>query len=114
MVSTATDIYTYLHLLSLTYALPTYAADHQQRRVIWVGQCVFGQPSSRRCFGFERETGTDLGLFLAGADQIGVGAQPDRQTDRIDQDRLAGTGLASQHGEEIGRASCRERVCQYV
>src|SRR3546814_12726964 len=41
---------------------------------------------------------------------------PDRLFDDVALRRLLGSRVAQPHqlGDEIGRASCRERVCQYV
>ena len=45
------------------------------------------------------EAGGDHGLRLALADQAAVGAGAEREAERIEQDRLAGAGLAGQHAE---------------
>ncbi len=39
------------------------------------------------------------GRILAAADQPGVGARAERQPERIEQDRLAGAGLAGEHAQ---------------
>jgi predicted kinase len=44
------------------------------------------------------ELGADAGLPGAGAEQLAVGAAAEGQAERIEQDRLAGAGLAGQHG----------------
>ena len=45
------------------------------------------------------ELGGDRGLLGAGAHQAGIGAPPERQPERIEQDRLAGAGLAGQDAQ---------------
>src|SRR3546814_10820103 len=40
-------------------------------------------------------------------------ARPDRRG-RSPRPQHAGASARKDHGDEIGRASCRERVCQYV
>jgi len=50
----------------------------------------------------EFEAGVDAGLFLAGADQAGVRPHAEDEAQRIEQDRLAGAGLAGEHAEAGG------------
>ena len=50
----------------------------------------------------EFKAGGDAGLIFPGADQAGIGAIPQHQPQRIEQDRLAGPGLASQHTQPPG------------
>jgi hypothetical protein len=47
----------------------------------------------------EREVGADVGLGRAFAHHAGVAAPAQRQLQRIDQDRLAGAGLAGEDRE---------------
>ena len=47
----------------------------------------------------DRELGGHLGALGAGADHRGVGALPERERERVDQDRLPGAGLAGERGE---------------
>ena len=49
-----------------------------------------------------RERRGDRGLRGTLADQRAVGAAAEREADRIEQDRLAGAGLAGQHAEPAG------------
>ncbi|EQD77883.1 Negative regulator of class I heat shock protein [mine drainage metagenome] len=57
------------------------------------------QPSARGGAGGEVEFGADLGAFRAAAHQCGVGARAAKQQQRVDQQRLAGAGLAGDHGQ---------------
>ena len=45
------------------------------------------------------EFGDDGGLLGPGAHQARIGPPPERQTERIEQDRFAGPGLAGQHAQ---------------
>jgi len=45
------------------------------------------------------EDGGGRGLFGPGPHQTGVGACPQRQAEGVENDRLAGPGLAGQHGQ---------------
>src|SRR3546814_5236014 len=55
---------------------------------------------------------SDLGLILSNVSSLKLGK---KQMEHIrDYVRDHGGGLIMIGGEEIGRASCRERVCQYV
>src|SRR3546814_3161870 len=47
----------------------------------------------------------------AGAGSVGAGPRPGRAARAVRSRRARGSGRP---GPEIGRASCRERVCQYV
>jgi hypothetical protein len=49
--------------------------------------------------GVDGELGADAGLPGAGAEQQPVGAAAERKAEGIEQDRLAGAGLAGQHGQ---------------
>src|SRR3546814_15317770 len=46
--------------------------------------------------------------------QVDADARPvEAGGDLLDVGRLDGAGIALDHDAELGRASCRERVCQY-
>ena len=47
----------------------------------------------------DREFGADRRLLGAGPHQPGLGAAAERQAQRVEQDRLAGAGLAGQHAQ---------------
>ena len=49
--------------------------------------------------GGKLDLGADAGRGLPGADQPGVGRAPERQAERIEQDRLARPGLAGQRAK---------------
>ena len=49
--------------------------------------------------GIDGELGADAGLLGAGAEELGIGATPKGEAEGVEQDRLAGAGLAGQHGE---------------
>ena len=49
--------------------------------------------------GLDGELGGDRGLLGAGPHQAGIGAPAERQPERVQQDRLAGAGLAGQHAQ---------------
>src|SRR3546814_14615504 len=58
--------------------------------------------------------GGDLGVAHRGAVPFAVAHLPAiacRELDRLDGDRIVDAETA---GDQIGRASCRERVCKYV
>src|SRR3546814_16607436 len=80
-----TEIYTYLHTLSLHDALPIFFQIGQRRLDHAGARCV--------------ETVAVLGQRL---------------DDLVAMTRLLGQQGEDQELQEIGRASCRERVCQYV
>src|SRR3546814_2681409 len=54
---------------------------------------------------------SDLGL---GVEIVDVAGNIEDVSARVAQQARSFTGLVASAGEEIGRASCRERVCQYV
>ena len=55
--------------------------------------------AERGMVGGELEGDADRRLRLAGAHQAAVGARAEREAERVEQDRLAGAGLAGQHAE---------------
>ena len=59
--------------------------------------------SQRRQRRRQVEFGADVGARRAFAHHAGVGARAQRQLQRVDQDRLAGAGLAGQHAEAVGK-----------
>ncbi len=59
----------------------------------------FAQPRQRVGRVVERELGDQLGARGAVADHAAVGAQPGQEAEGVDQQRLAGAGLAGNHGE---------------
>src|SRR3546814_4909021 len=59
-----------------------------------------GGGAAHRCRDARRDPATDRGMVRPGDDRGGWGAVRPRQSERADP--------------QIGRASCRERVCQYV
>ena len=58
-----------------------------------------GEQSARRMLGRQFEHRGDLALLGALAHQGGVAARAQRQREGVEQDRLAGAGLAGQHGK---------------
>ncbi|EWS54707.1 hypothetical protein X551_02468 [Methylibium sp. T29] len=65
--------------------------------VLFIGEAGIGQPGPQR--GRRVELGADLGARRALAHHAGVAAVAERELQRIDQDGLAGTGLAGERGE---------------
>src|SRR3546814_16855866 len=57
--------------------------------------------------GYDRRIGEVVGAEVVGQVQLRRGAGRDADGGAVEFRKLA-------HAEEIGRASCRERVCQYV
>ena len=81
-----------------------------RRRALSVRRRSSGSPGSRsmpcsaskaadRVAGRQVDLGRDRGRVLARADQPAVGARAQRQAERVEQDRLAGAGLAGQHAK---------------
>src|SRR3546814_14868392 len=99
-----TEIYTYLHTLSLHDSLPI---------------CEPCCPAGRATRLLPKPRSTSPAILPDAAQQF---ANDSGNAARVDQRRTryscaccwrwAGKGTAISH--EIGRASCRERVCQYV
>ena len=84
-------------------------AAQQQRRVAVAGvEAGLGEPGAERRR--RVELGADLGARRAFAHDAGVAAAAERELQRVDQDRLAGAGLAGQHGEAARRARARARA----
>ena len=84
-------------------ARAAFGVDHAaDRAVLAVAELALGQPGADAGAAAERELGRDLRLVGAAADQRGIGAQADHEAERVDQDRLAGAGLAGQHAEALG------------
>ena len=71
-----------------------------RRRLHWPSSSssCSSQPGAGRGQGGQVELGRQLGAVAAGAHQRAVGARAGQQHQRIDQQRLAGTGLAGDHG----------------
>ena len=59
---------------------------------------VVAQPVASGGIARQVEVGRQLGALAAMADHAAVGAQPGQEAQRIDQQRLAGAGLAGDHG----------------
>ncbi len=57
------------------------------------------QQFARRMIVRQRDLGRDRGAFLARANQPDVGPRAERKPERIEQDRLAGPGLAGEHAQ---------------
>jgi hypothetical protein len=96
-----------LHLLQRARATvqirarPAAAFQHatQQAQAPFVGQIVGFEPGDRSRQIVEREFSTDLGARTALADHAGIAALSQYQCERVDQNRLAGTGFAGEDGE---------------
>ncbi len=81
-----------------------HAAQNQRL----VGRDVaFGQQGARRMLRRKLEHRGDLALLRALTHQRGVAAAAERQRERVEQDRLAGAGLAGQHRKGPTRNRCR-------
>jgi len=59
----------------------------------------FVEPGCQRRQAIDREFGGDLGTRRARPHHAPFGAVAQRQRQRVDQDRLAGAGLAGEHGQ---------------
>ncbi len=70
-----------------------------QQALIAVVQLPFGEPGAGRRVVPQVEGGQHLGPFAAGAHHGAVGALPQGQRQGVDEHRLAGAGLAADHGE---------------
>jgi len=70
-----------------------------QDDVAVVGQTLFVEQRAHGMIGVNGELGADACLLGARAEQLGIGAAAEGEAERIQQDRLAGAGLAGQHGE---------------
>ena len=70
----------------------------QDQRLVG-GDVAFSQQCARRMPRRQLEHRGDLALLGALAHQRGVAARAERQREGIEQDRLAGAGLAGQHGK---------------
>ena len=68
-----------------------------QDQAVLGGDAVLGEQRERRMAAFDVERRRDLALFGAVAHQAGIAAAAERQREGIEQDRLAGAGLAGQH-----------------
>ncbi len=73
-------------------------AAHQQHIVV-AGQIIFPQPVGQAAIGWRGEFGRHLGARGAFAYHAGIGTLAKNQRDGIEQDGLAGAGLASEHGK---------------
>ena len=90
------------HLLAVEVrARLALARDHAAHHELVVGidALLLEQAAQRGIGAAQVEGGGDLGAFRAVADGLGAGARTDRELQRIDQDGLAGAGLAGEHGE---------------
>ena len=61
------------------------------------GEVALGEPALPGSWNVE--LGRQLGALGAFAHHAGVAAAAEQELERIDQDRLAGAGLAGEHGE---------------
>ncbi len=78
--------------------------DHaaQQNRAGEIGrhrQAGRAQDRRGRMVGLDDELGGDRGLLGAGAHQRRIGAPPERQPERIQENRFARSGLAGKHAQ---------------
>ena len=73
-----------------------HAAEHQ--RILRL-HALLGEDGQRRMALRRHEAGGDRALRLAGADHAGLGPQAAGQAQAVEQDGLAGAGLAGQHGQ---------------
>ncbi len=70
-----------------------------QDDVAVVGEALLVEQCAHGMVGDNRELGADAGLPGARAEQLQIGAAAEGEAEGIQQDRLAGAGLAGQHGE---------------
>ena len=73
----------------------------QDQLVVGLDAVVGGQRADRMV-ARQLEGGRHLPLLGAVAHQRGVAARAERQREGIEQDRLAGAGLAGEHGQPVG------------
>ena len=84
-------------------ARPPVGKLHAAQNELVLGRNIVGfQQSARRMLGCDLEHGGHLALLGPLADQGLVAAGAERQRKGIEQDRLAGAGLAGEHGEPVG------------
>ena len=76
-----------------------HAAQHQ---VVLGLDAVLAEQRRRRRVGGRREHRADRGLRRTLADQRPIGPATQREAEGVEQDRLAGAGLAGQHAEPAG------------
>src|SRR3546814_12906354 len=113
-----TEIYTDLHTLSLHYALPIcnlQACVVEILRYAFRDEDRFGIPADPDELAVGKCVGNKiLGGGIARHQRCALGGDKDHHC--IEQDRGAAVDLMLRgyRRAEIGRASCRERVCQYV
>ncbi len=81
-------------------ARPAILGQHAAQHDLVLGiQSLLGQ---QRCRGMprgRREAGGHAGLFGTRTHQSGVRPRPQREAETVQQDRLAGAGLAGEHGQ---------------
>ena len=73
--------------------------QHPAHQALGVVQVVGREPRAHRGLAVHAELGGHLGALAAGADLARLGAVAEHQPEGVDQHRLAGPGLAGQHGE---------------
>ena len=71
----------------------------QDNAVVAAVDPMLGHQGTRIVAGRNDEFGGDRGGVGAVAHQLGVGAEPERETERVEQDRLAGPGFPGQHAK---------------
>jgi hypothetical protein len=74
----------------------------QDQAAVFAGDAVLGQHCAHGMIVDDFESGDRRGLFGARAHQAGIGAGAQRQTQGIEKDGFAGTGLAGQGTQATG------------
>ena len=82
---------------------PIRKLDAAENEFVLGGDIVGLEQRARRMAALDLENGDHLPLFQALAYQGLVAAGAERQRESVEQDRLAGAGLASEHGEPAGK-----------
>ena len=80
---------------------PVGALDTAQDQVAVVVEAVVGEEAPGRMGGRQVEDGRHLALFRAVPHQPAVAAPAERERQGVEQDRLAGAGLAGEHGQTV-------------
>ena len=74
-----------------------------QDELVLGGDIVFLEQRARRMIAGDVEAGDHLALLDAVAHQRLVAARAQGQREGVEQDRLAGAGLAGEHGKPVGK-----------
>src|SRR3546814_7415029 len=76
-------------------------------------QILIGGIGAQLAVGRHQGVGNQRPVGVAKAGAVGLGEVRRQVLDRLPENRFFGI-VGDQRVEQIGRASCRERVCQYV